>query len=185
MISRSIRATVEIREDGQSTNDIDAGPLESRNTDATSTKIVTARIFHRIQVLDHRVHSENLVHLLCGRRNNVCWINLFGPNVPAVHRSRGWSFVIGFHLLWLARASFVVFPPPFVILARIASATGMHMSSPIKFIRDPRVVVRLELVDMCPWPIICEDYLPPSRIRSTQHVNEGKLDVTHPPPTTH
>ena len=156
---------------GQSANEVEARPLESQNTDATSTKITTACVSHSIQAPDHRVHSENLVHLSRGHCSNVYWINLFGQNVPAIHRSRGSRRVL-FHR-WIpspmAPSSFIPGVPPALrhpdldnfgdgdahvvanqVYPRPQGGSGSGIGGYVS-----------------PWPIICEDYPPACRIRSS------------------
>lgn len=52
---------------------------------------------------------------------------------------------------WLAQATYVAFFLVFVILTLITLVMGRYVSLPIKFIRVPRVVVRVEFVGM--WVI--------------------------------
>ena len=195
-IVRSMRATVEVTEDGQPTNEVEARLLKLQNTEADRHKrnvdedytvvYIPPYFKYRIAAFILAVWSVCCVAIattlagpvLLGRR----FFLLF--TTREVHD--GYSFVIGFHLLWgcwlvaqaverldrhrqrrendsrawwplflakrsslwLAQASYMAFFLVFVIPTLIALVMEMYVLMPIKFIYDPRVAVKVKLVDM-------------------------------------
>ena len=195
-IVRGMRATVEVTEDGQPINEFEARLLKLQNAEADRHKrnvdedytvvYIPPNFKYRIAIFIVAVWSVCCVAIatmlagpvLLGRR----FFLLF--TTREVHD--GYSFVIGFHLLWgcwlvaqaverldrhrqrrengsrawwplflakrsslwLAQASYMAFFLVFVIPTLIALVMEMYVLMPIKFIYDPRVVVKVKLVDM-------------------------------------
>ena len=195
-IVRGTRATVEVTEDGQPINDVEArlfklqnaeAERHKRNVDEDYTVVYIPPYFkYRIVIFILAVWSVCCVSIaamlagpvLLGRR----FFLLF--TTREVHD--GYSFVIGFHLLWgcwlvaqaverldrhrqrresgsrawwplflakrtslwLAQVSYMAFFLVFVIPTLIALVMEMYVFLPIKFIYDPRVAVKVKLVEM-------------------------------------
>jgi E3 ubiquitin-protein ligase MARCH6 len=195
-IVRGMRATVEVGEDGQPINEVEGRLFKLQNAEAERHKrnvdedytvvYIPPHFKYRIIIFILAVWSICCVAIaamlagpvLLGRR----FFLLF--TTREVHD--GYSFVIGFHLLWgcwlvaqaverldrhrqrrencsrawwplflakrsslwLAQASYMAFFLVFVIPTLIALVMEMYVFLPIKFIYDPRVAVRVKLVDM-------------------------------------
>ena len=195
-IVRGMRATVEVGEDGQPINEVEGRLFKLQNAEAERHKrnvdedyavvYIPPHFKYRIVIFILAVWSICCIAIaamltgpvLLGRR----FFLLF--TTREVHD--GYSFVIGFHLLWgcwlvaqaverldrhrqrrencsrawwplflakrsslwLAQASYMAFFLVFVIPTLIALVMEMYVFLPIKFIYDPRVAVRVKLVDM-------------------------------------
>lgn len=195
-IVRGMRATVEVAEDGKPINDIEARLLKLQNAEAERHKrnvdedytvvyippYFKYRIFFFIltiwSVCCAAIAAMLAGPVLLGRR----FFLLF--TAREVHD--GYSFLIGFHLLWgcwlvaqaverldrhrqrrehgsrawwplflakrsslwLAQASYMAIFLVFVIPTLIALVMEVYVLLPIKLIYDPRMVVRVKLVEM-------------------------------------
>ena len=195
-IVRGMRATVEVTEDGKPINDAEARLLKlqngeaerhKRNVDEDYTVVYIPPYFkYRILIFILAVWSVCCVAIaamlagpvLLGRR----FFLLF--TTREVHD--GYSFVIGFHLLWgcwlvaqaverldrhrqrrdhgsrawwplfltkrsslwLAQASYMAFFLVFVIPTLIALVIEVYVLLPVKLIYDPKMLVRVKLVEM-------------------------------------
>ena len=195
-IVRGMRATVEVTEDGTPINDTEARLLKlqdaeaernKRNIDEDYTVVYIPPYFkYRILVFILSVWSVCCMAIaamlagpvLLGRR----FFLLF--TTREVHD--GYSFLIGFHLLWgcwlvaqaverldrhrqrrehgsrplwplffvkrsslwLAQASYMAFFLVFVIPTLIALVMEVYVLLPVKLVCDPKMVVRVKLVEM-------------------------------------
>lgn len=195
-IVRGMRATVEVAEDGKPINEAEARLLKlqdaeaerhKRNVDEDYTVVYIPPYFkYRIFVFILAVWSVCCVAIAAMLAGPV----LLGRRFFLLFTSRevhdGYSFVIGFHLLWgcwlvaqaverldrhrqrrengsrawwplflakrsslwLAQASFMAFFLVFVIPTLIALVMEVYVLLPVKLIYDPRMVVRVKLVEM-------------------------------------
>lgn len=195
-IVRSMRATVEVTEDGQPINEVEARLLKlqnaeaerhKRNIDEDYTVVYIPPYFkYRIIAFILAVWSVCCIAIAAMLAGPVLLGRRFFLLFTAREVHDGYSFVIGFHLLWgcwlvaqaverldrhrqrrengsrawwplflakrsslwLAQASYMAFFLVFVIPTLIALVMEMYVLLPIKFIYDPRVVVKVKLVDM-------------------------------------
>ena len=195
-IVRSMRATVEVTEDGQPINDVEARLLKlqnaeaerhKRNVDEDYTVVYIPPYFkYRIIAFILAVWSVCCIAIAAMLAGPVLLGRRFFLLFTAREVHDGYSFVVGFHLLWgcwlvaqaierldrhrqrrengsrawwplflakrsslwLAQASYMAFFLVFVIPTLIALVMETYVLLPIKFVYDPRVVVRVKLVDM-------------------------------------
>ena len=226
-IVRGMRATVEVAEDGTPINDAEARLLKlqnaeaerhKRNVDEDYTVVYIPPYFkYRILAFILAVWTVCCVAIaamlagpvLLGRR----FFLLFTPR--EVHD--GYSFLIGFHLLWgcwlvaqaverldrhrqrrehgsrawwplfltkrsslwLAQASYMAFFLVFVIPTLIALVMEVYVLLPVKLIYDPRMVVRVKLVET--WVLglfYTKIILRLPGFEAPRHMNDGILRVS-------
>ena len=226
-IVRGMRATVEVTEDGQPINDAEARLLKLQNAEAERQKrnvdedyavvYIPPYFKYRILVFILAVWSVCCIAVaamlagpvLLGRR----FFLLF--TTREVHD--GYSFLVGFHLLWgcwlvaqaverldrhrqrrehsprafwplffakrsslwLAQASYMAFFLVFVIPTLIALVMEVYVLLPIKLIYDPKMVVRVKLVEM--WVLglfYTKIILRLPGFEAPRHMNEGILRVS-------
>ncbi|KAF9644723.1 hypothetical protein BDM02DRAFT_3190349 [Thelephora ganbajun] len=154
-IVQGVRATVEVTEDGRPINEAEARLLELQNAEAEQHK-------RNVDEDYTLVYTSPMVAgpVLLNRR----FFLLFAAR--QVHD--GYSFVVGFHLLWgcwfVAQAierldrhrqrkengspSYMAFFLVFVIPTLIGLVMEMYVLLPIKLIYDPNLVVKVKLAEM-------------------------------------
>ena len=195
-IVRGMRATVEVTEAGQPINEVEArlfklqnaeAERHKRNVDDDYTVVYIPPYFkYRIVLFIVTVWTVCCIAIAAVLAGPVLLGRRFFLLFTAREVHDGYSFVIGFHLLWgcwlvaqaverldrhrqrrenssrawwplflakrsslwFAQASYMAFFLVFVIPTLIALVMEMYVLMPIKFIYDPRVVVRVKLVDM-------------------------------------
>jgi E3 ubiquitin-protein ligase MARCH6 len=195
-IVRGMRATVEVNEDGKPINDAEGRLLKLQNEEAERHK---RNIYEDYAVVYIPPYFKYRIFIFILAVWSVCCMTiaamLAGPvllgrrffllfTTREVHD--GYSFVVGFHLLWgcwlvaqaverldrqrqrresgsrawwplflakrsslwLAQASYMAFFLVFVIPTLIALVMEVYVLLPVKLIYDPRMVVRVKLVEM-------------------------------------
>ena len=195
-IVRNMRATVQVTEDGQPINEVEARLLKLQNAEAERHKrnvdedytvvYIPPHFKYRVIAFILAVWSVCCVAIAAMLAGPVMLGRRFFLLFTAREVHDGYSFVVGFHLLWgcwlvaqaverldrhrqrrengsrawwplflakrsslwLAQASYMAFFLVFVIPTLIALVMETYVLLPIKFIYDPRVVVRVKLVDM-------------------------------------
>jgi E3 ubiquitin-protein ligase MARCH6 len=195
-IVRGMRATVEVTEDGKPINDAEARLLKlqnaeaerhKRNVDEDYTVVYIPPFFkYRVFIFILAVWSVCCVAIAAMLAGPVLLGRRFFLLFTAREVHDGYSFLLGFHLLWgcwlvaqaverldrhrqrrehgsrawwplflakrsslwLAQASYMAIFLVFVIPTLIALVMEVYVLLPVKLIYDPRMVVRVKLVEM-------------------------------------
>ena len=228
-IVRGMRATVEVTEDGIPVNDVEARLLKLQNAEAERQKrnidedytIVYIPPYFKYRILTFilAVWTVCCVAIAAMLAGPVLLGRRFFLLFTAREVHDGYSFLVGFHLLWgcwlvaqaverldrhrqrrehgsrarwplylakrsslwLAQASYMAFFLVFVIPTLIALVMEVYVLLPVKLIYDPRMAVRVKLVEM--WVLglfYTKIILRLPGFEAPRNMSEGILRVSRP-----